>query len=125
MSDLMGADLPPALGSVPTPVWKAFDFGDLLTLVFLKQLRHIADGAHACYQAVTETPFAVTALSQAHILDGDYDITIPRFDSVPLAADFGLLGADSQGDIHQQAKFAYFLNFDFRLKAGKEVWVGP
>lgn len=123
MNDLLGALLPPPLDGSLAAFWSSFDLEQPLTLAFLKQFRSVADGSLACYQAVNETSFAVTKLHESHQLAGDFKITIPRLDSAPLAGQFGLGGADAQGDVQQFASFAYYLNFDFRLEAGREVWV--
>jgi hypothetical protein len=85
-------------------------------LVLLRQFRDVADGRLACYQAVVEALTRVRQFRQAGRLPGQYQLTINALDSHPVAQELGLSG---QG---QEALGAWFVDFDFVLDNGRELW---
>jgi hypothetical protein len=95
----------------------------LLSLVFLRQLPDIANASRACYQSVAEAPFDVTRFGGAGLLAGKYAIDITKHDSAPIAAELGFESTNPEGDARVVPRAGYYLDFDFRLHAGKEVWV--
>ncbi len=85
-------------------------------LVFLRQFRDVADGRRACYQAVVEAMTRVLNFREAGKLRGDYRLTVNALDSHPVARELGLSG---QG---QEALGAWYVDFDFILENGRELW---
>jgi hypothetical protein len=85
-------------------------------LVFLRQFRDVADGRRACYQAVVEAPARVLQFRDAGRLPGDYRLTVNELDSHPIARELGLAGPS------QAALGAWYVDFDFILANGRELW---
>jgi hypothetical protein len=85
-------------------------------LVFLRQFRDVADGRRACYQAVVEALTRVLHFRHAGRLAGEYRLTLNALDSHPIARELGLSG---QG---QEALGAWYVDFDFILENGRELW---
>jgi hypothetical protein len=84
--------------------------------VFLKQFRDVADGRRACYQAIIESAAHVTALHRGGFLPGRFTLRAANFASHPIVDDLGLAGAEVA------AELPFFLEYDFEIGAGKEVW---
>jgi uncharacterized protein with NAD-binding domain and iron-sulfur cluster len=84
------------------------------TLVFLKQFRDVADGQLACYQAIVEAPSRLVGLRQAGALAGEYRVTLDQYASHPIRDELGLA--------EQSALRGWYVDFDFDLEVGKEVW---
>jgi hypothetical protein len=114
---LVGGD-----GSVTLPgLGVAVEVLDLIVhhempLVFLKQFRDIADGARACYQAITEHEAHVTALRSGGLLAGDFRLSVFPFDSHPIVQELGLGGG--QVDV----QWGWYLDFDFIVENGRVIW---
>ncbi|MDX2030269.1 MAG: NAD(P)-binding protein [Blastocatellia bacterium] len=85
-------------------------------LVFLKQFRDVHDGARACYQAIVEANAQMTKFHSGGWLPGEYQLNITPLESHPIARDLGLSG----NQIRPLA--ALYVNYDFRMNEGKEVW---
>lgn len=96
----------------------------LLSLVFLRQFPDIADGRLTCYQSIAETSFEITRFGSAGFLDGQYAIDITGQDSAPIAAELGFPPVEGSRNTRIAPHLGFFLDFDFRLNAGREVWVG-
>jgi hypothetical protein len=86
-----------------------------LPLVFLRQFRHVADGRRVCYQSVVEALTRVVQFREAGRLRGDYRLTLSPLDSHPVASDLGLGEA-------AQALGAWYVDFEFILENGRELW---
>lgn len=88
------------------------------TTVFLKQLYDVADSSRASYQALVEvtTRVPLSGFRRGGLLSGHYTMDLHDSDTHPIARDLGLLVGT------QPATFGYWLDFDFELEAGKEVW---
>lgn len=84
--------------------------------VFLKQFRDAADGNKACFQAIVEAGSQVQKFHGGGLLDGTYAATLADFDSHPLAKDMGV------GTGPQTLEFPFWVNFDFVINAGTNVW---
>lgn len=84
--------------------------------VFLKQFRDAADGTRACYQAVIEAGSFVNAFHKGGLLAGSYEATVYEYQSHPLASDLGIAPGP------QRLEFPFWVNFDFTIGAGREVW---
>jgi hypothetical protein len=85
------------------------------TTVLLKQIPDVASSRVASYQAVVEAGIDPVAFRAGGLLDGPYTLDLHDLESHPLGADLGLRpGARSL--------LAYWMDFDFRLRAGEEVW---
>ena len=85
-------------------------------MVFLRQFRDVADGRRACYQAVVEAPARVLQFRDAGRLPGEYRLTVNELESHPVARDLGLSGPA------QQALGGWYVDFDFILENGRELW---
>lgn len=98
---------------------------DLLTLVFLRQLPSISDGARASYQSVAEAGFSplLERLPRLGFLEGKYEVEILKHDSAPIAAELGFAATNGAGDALLHPHAAYFVDIDFTLHAGREIWV--
>ncbi|HBK56119.1 MAG TPA: hypothetical protein DDZ76_07535 [Xanthomonadales bacterium] len=85
-------------------------------IVFLKQFRDVHDGARACYQAIIEANAQMTKFRSGGWLPGEYQVNITPLESHPIARDLGLAG--------DQLKplAAIYVDYDFRMNEGKEVW---
>ncbi len=81
----------------------------------LKQIRDVADGSRASYQAVVETSGNVGAVSNAGFLTGDLDIQVIDFASHPVARYLGL-------EPVQRVLSVVRATFDFELGNGSELW---
>jgi len=85
------------------------------TLVFLRQLFDITNGASACYQSIAECDLVGTKFNGAKLLHGDFEVSLGQFASHPMCADMGL-------QPKQLSKLTYWVDFDFVLQSGKTVW---
>jgi hypothetical protein len=88
----------------------------VVPLVLLKQFRDVADGSRACYQAVVETPVRAMDFRSGGVLPGRYQVDIASVASHPIASDLGLIPA-SQASVK-----GFWLDFNYRLEAGRELW---
>jgi hypothetical protein len=81
--------------------------------LFLKQFRDVADGNHACYQAITEAMGQITRFNSAPHLT-EYDMVLAHLDSSPVAADFGIAP--------QQRVLGAEFEYDMSIFPGKVLW---
>jgi hypothetical protein len=95
-----------------------FKFSTLETIpiVFLKQFRDVQDCSRACYQAIVEAKATVNSFQGGGLLSGRYELVIHHLDSHPLAENLGLKVGQ------QPTTGAFWLNYDFTMETGKEVW---
>ncbi|WP_296679441.1 hypothetical protein [Novosphingobium sp.] len=84
--------------------------------VFLKQFRDAADGTRACYQSILEAGSFVDKFNGGGLLTGTYRATLCNYDSHPILTDLGLKAGP------QRLEFPFWVNFDFTVKQGTEVW---
>jgi hypothetical protein len=87
-----------------------------MPLVFLRQFRDVADGRRACYQAVVEALTRVLHFRHAGKLPGAYRLAVNALDSHPVVQELGLAGPE------QDALGAWYVDFDFILENGRELW---
>ena len=92
-----------------------FRNGDV-PLAFLKQFRDLNDGATACYQAIVSVPIRATNIRAGGVLPGTYSVELPEIASHPIASDLGL-DPSSLSSVK-----GFWLDFDFLLGRGTEVW---
>ena len=95
----------------------------LLNFAFLRQLPRIEDSTRACHQSIAEASSVPLAIRGGGFLSGDFEIEIPRHDSVPWAEEIGL--APGAADVTVKPHSAFMLDFDFELTAGREIWSAP
>lgn len=88
----------------------------LVPLALLKQFRDVNDGSTACYQAIVSVPVRATNIRAGGILPGTYAIDLAELASHPIASDLGL-----DRSALSSVK-GFWLDFDFRLERGSEVW---
>jgi hypothetical protein len=92
-------------------------------LVFLKQFRAAAGTRRACYQAIVETRARVQAFRKGGMLKGTYQVDFSRLESHPLPQVLGLDGGSGQaGGQSVAARAALWLDLDFSLEEGVELW---
>ena len=92
--------------------------GTKLLMTWMRQLPSFTNFAQSCFRSVVEAPFSVTTFRDAGLLAGNYELVIPRHESVDIANELGL-GA---GDVTKQAMAAYHMSFDFEFADGRELW---
>jgi hypothetical protein len=80
----------------------------------LKQMRDIANGLLACYQAVIQAPVQVTGFDAFRLLD-TYTVTLQSTASHPLPESLGLSST-------QTPLFAFWVRFDSCLPDGEVLW---
>jgi hypothetical protein len=81
--------------------------------LFLKQIRDVADGRNACYQAITEAFGQVTRLDTLpHLVE--FDMVLAPLDSSPIASDFGLTP--------QQRVRGARITYDMLIHPGVVLW---
>ena len=85
-----------------------------LPQIFLKQFRDIADGRNACYQAVTQTIYTVSRISEIS-LETSHAFSLTALDSTPIAAALGLAPATETG-------IGVRICLDMRLENGGVLW---
>ncbi len=97
--------------------------GDVeVPMVFLKQFRDIKYGERACYQAIVEAPSELLTFRSGGLLSTGsepsdlFQVKVNEFDSHPIVSDLGLKTGE------QIAKAAFWLDFDFKVKSGREIW---
>jgi hypothetical protein len=88
----------------------------LMPMAFLKQFRHGARPAEACYQALQEVDSRLVKLHDARIFSESYTVEINDLDSHPVRQDLGL----PPGPVPVEA--AFWLNFDFAIGDCQVVW---
>ena len=116
---LLGQLAHPAVSSWVDTLWHPHG-----TSIFLKQVYDASDSSRASYQALIEATTRILEPPDAPLgwfrrgglLHGRYALELADSDTHPIARDLGLLVGK------QPAEFGYWLDFDFELEAGKEVW---
>jgi hypothetical protein len=96
--------------------------GDLFSvkvpMVFLKQFRDDSTPDRASYQAIIEAPATVTAFRGAGLLPPGWTLEFERYDSLHPSETLGL-------GSRQSVDFGFWIDFDFSLDFGREVWRAP
>ena len=87
-----------------------------MTMAFLKQFPDAANPMTACYQGIIEAEARVTSLRGAGLTDDSYRLRITSFDSQPFLAELGI--APDWQEVGQ----GVWVDFDFELDLGAEVW---
>jgi hypothetical protein len=90
----------------------------LVPMFFLRQFRDVAEPDRACYQAIIEAAADMTAWRAGGFLD-EHVLTIRECASHPIAKDLGL----APGPI--ETGFGFWADFDFDIRAGRELWRAP
>lgn len=91
-----------------------------LETLLLKQMRDLADGLKACYQAVVRSPLQISSVPSFNVL-GAHVVTLTSTDSHPLISSLGL-GSASLRQISLPVLFAFNLQFDAVLPNGFVLW---
>jgi uncharacterized protein with NAD-binding domain and iron-sulfur cluster len=88
-------------------------------IVLLKQFRDATNPWKACYQAIIETPAKLNAFYKGGLLQaGKYLVSLNDLASHPLAQELGLQMEQGQ----QEAIPGFWVNIDFTLEDGTEIW---
>ncbi len=88
-------------------------------LLFLKQFRDVVHPEQACYQAMIEAPATLERFHRGGLLPGDFAVTIHPYQSHPIHADLGL----ASGIL--RPLLSYWVEFDFSIGQGIELWKAP
>lgn len=98
--------------------------GDVeVPMVHLKQFRDIKYGERACYQAIVESPSKLLNFRSGGLLSTGskpsdlFQVKVNEFDSHPIVSELGLKTGGEQ-----IAKTAFWLDFDFKVESGQEIW---
>ena len=104
--EIEGALLVELLGSL---------FSIKVPLVFLKQFRDAQSSDRACYQAIIEATATVTALRGSGLLPPGWTLDVRQYDSLRIIDTLGL-------GTPQSLDLGFWVDFDFSLDLGHEVW---
>ncbi len=87
-----------------------------IPMVFLKEIRDVAQPEYAAFQAVVETKAVGTNFHGGQIFSEAYEINIAICDSHPIRSELGLAAS---GPIRSQLSFA--IHFDFEIGVGTQT----
>lgn len=90
-----------------------------VTMAFLKQFPDAADPMRACYQAVIEGQSHVLQFRGAGLTANDYRVRVSSYASLPFLTELGVTSD------WQDVGKGIWVDFDFRLELGSEVWRAP
>ncbi|MCU1276921.1 MAG: cytoplasmic rane protein, partial [bacterium] len=125
---MLRALLPDVLGAgrvaAETLSWFLDSFDASVPMLFLKQFRDVADGRRACYKALVTANSRPTQIHGGGILPGSYDLTIRGFASHPVVRDIGL-GRPGEAEATLTGCSGFFVEFDFLMEQGRELWRAP
>ena len=94
----------------------------LVPVVNLKQFRAAEDATKACYQSITESPAHLDDVHGGGLMPGQWSCAIRECDSHQIAKDLGLTGTQNGGILTTEARFAFWVKFDFTTLNGKTLW---
>lgn len=83
--------------------------------IFLKQFLDAAAGGAAAYQAIVGANIVVPSFRNGARLGDRWRLRLHDLDSHPMARELGI----SDGD---EPLLSYYMDFDFEITAGKELW---
>jgi hypothetical protein len=93
-----------------------------LSCVALKQFREAGDAANACYQALCDSPVAITRFHGGGLLRGKFTVEITTCESHPIVED--LLGRKADpNSTRLPVKFAAWSKVDFEAVSGGNIVV--
>ncbi|QPH53061.1 hypothetical protein [Pontivivens ytuae] len=98
----------------------AHDF--IVPVVNIKQFRAAEDWTRACYQAICESPAHLDAVHGGGLMPGRYHCSVFDCASHQIIKDLGLKGEIKDGWLTTEARFAFWVNFDFTTLNGKTLW---
>jgi hypothetical protein len=111
-------------GATAGRILAALEAEPTLPCIQLKQFRLASDPALACYQAIVESPIALTAFRGGGLLPGRYTVEITTCESHQIVAD--LLGRQPGPQSTTLEVFAaIWLEGDFMALPGREIAVRP
>jgi Acetoacetate decarboxylase (ADC) len=93
--------------------------GDIVPMVFLKQIRDARMPLHACYQAIQLADFVVWSFRGGGSLEGEYTIELEDLANEPIRRELGL----PAGPIVPHGGF--WADFDFTLAVTENLWTAP
>lgn len=92
-------------------------------MLFLKQFRDVGDGRRACYKALVKATSVPQNVRGGGILPGTFDVTIRGYASHPIVRDLGL--GDDPGEATMRGCTGFFVDFDFLMERGVELFRAP
>ena len=113
---------------VAEDIWKDMSFRfclheieDMLDMrlwwVFLNQYRAIDSSTNASFQAINEGQVPIEKFHGGGILHHDFELEINGLASMPVGKELGIKSG-------QKSRAAIWLNLDFKVALGKELWKG-
>ncbi|WP_316014109.1 hypothetical protein [Roseobacter sp. HKCCA0434] len=105
----------------------AWDIGKLaldfvVPVVNLKQFRAAEDWTRACYQAVTESPAHLDKVHGGGLIAGEWTCSFRDCASHRIIDDLGLTGKRNGEWLSTEARFAFWVSFDFTTRNGITLW---
>ena len=98
----------------------ALDF--IVPVVNLKQFRASEDWTKACYQSITESPAHLDKVHGGGLLPGQWSCSVRDVASHRIIDDLGLTGTRDGDWLTTEARFAFWVKFDFTTRNGKTLW---
>jgi len=110
------------LGGLAADVFQALSTQPRVDCVVLKQFRETSAPTLACYQAITDSPIALTGFSAGGLLPGQFTVEIATCDSHTIVSD--LLGT-TPGPVSTvlPVTFAAWASVDYSALPGKDIVV--
>ncbi|HET6605542.1 MAG TPA: hypothetical protein VFG62_02655 [Rhodopila sp.] len=110
------------LGGVTSDLLHALQWQPAIPCVQLKQLRSAADPTKACFQAIVESPVALTNLTGGGLLTGQYSVEVTTCDSHRIVSD--LLGrAPNASKTTLPVRIGAWVSGDFTALRGRDIVV--
>ena len=110
------------LGGLAADVLQAFYIQPRADCVVLKQFRETSVPTQACYQAITDSPIALTGFSGGGLLSGRFTVEITTCDSHTIVSD--LLGtAPDPVSTVLPVSFAAWASVDYSALPGNDIVV--
>jgi hypothetical protein len=110
------------LGGVTSDLLHALQWRPTIPCIQLKQFRSSADPTKACFQAIVESPVALTTFTGGGLLTGQYFVEVTTCDSHKIISD--LLGrAPNPVKTTLPVRIGAWLSGDFKALSGRDIVV--
>ena len=109
-------------GGVTNDLLQSLQCQPAIPCIALKQLRSAGDPTKACYQAIVESPIALTGFSGGGLLKGDYSLEVTTCASHDIVRDL-LGGAPNPGSTTLPVRMGGWVSGDFTALPGRDIVV--